>query len=143
MKDTTHTPARRRETNPLAFALLASIRGVRTRLAPSRWRGGPMDQISRVLVVDDEPQITRVLSTVLASQGYAVRSATDGATALASFVEWQPHLVVTDLYMPQIDGIELCRRIRAMSNVPIIMLSVKGAESAKVEALDAGADDYV
>jgi len=102
-----------------------------------------MDQISRVLVVDDEPQITRVLSTVLGSHGYAVRTATDGATALATFVEWQPHLVVTDLYMPQIDGIELCRRIRAMSKVPIIMLSVKGAESSKVEALDAGADDYV
>ena len=98
---------------------------------------------SRVLVVDDEPQITRVLRTVLSSQGYQVRTADEGETALASFGEWRPELVITDLFMPHMDGIELCRRIRSVSSVPIIVLSVKGEERAKVEALDSGADDYV
>jgi two-component system KDP operon response regulator KdpE len=98
---------------------------------------------AKVLVVDDEPQITRVLRTVLLSQGYQVRTAGEGETALASFREWNPELVITDLYMPHMDGIELCRRIRALSGVPIIVLSVKGEERAKVEALDCGADDYV
>src|SRR5713101_4596847 len=98
---------------------------------------------SRVLVVDDEPQITRVLRTVLTSQGYQVRTAGEGSSALSSFTEWRPELVITDLYMPHMDGIELCRRIRAMSSVPIIVLSVKGEEKSKVEALDSGADDYV
>jgi two-component system KDP operon response regulator KdpE len=98
---------------------------------------------SRVLVVDDEPQITRVLRTVLTSQGYQVQTATEGETALANFTEWRPELVITDLFMPHMDGIELCKRIRSLSNVPIIVLSVKGEERAKVEALDSGADDYV
>src|SRR6185503_16535723 len=98
---------------------------------------------SRVLVVDDEPQITRVLKTVLSSQGYQVRTAAEGESALASFSEWHPELVITDLYMPRMDGLELCRRIRAVSSVPIIVLSVKGEERTKVEALDSGADDYV
>ena len=98
---------------------------------------------SRVLIVDDEPQITRVLKTVLTSQGYQVRVAADGESALANFNEWRPELVITDLYMPHMNGVELCRRIRAVSAVPIIVLSVKGEEKTKVEALDAGADDYV
>src|SRR5437899_1855581 len=98
---------------------------------------------SRVLVVDDEPQITRVLRTVLTSQGYQVKTAGEGESALSSFTEWRPELVITDLYMPHMDGLELCRRIRALSNVPIIVLSVKGEERTKVEALDSGADDYV
>ena len=98
---------------------------------------------SRVLVVDDEPQITRVLRTVLTSQGYQVRTAGEGESALLSFNEWRPELVITDLYMPRMDGVELCRRIRAVSTVPIIVLSVKGEERTKVEALDSGADDYV
>jgi two-component system KDP operon response regulator KdpE len=98
---------------------------------------------SKVLVVDDEPQITRVLRTVLTSQGYQVRTAAEGEAALSNFTEWRPELVITDLYMPHMDGIELCRRIRAMSQVPIIVLSVKGEEKTKVEALDSGADDYV
>ena len=98
---------------------------------------------SRVLVVDDEPQITRVLKTVLTSQGYQVRTAAEGESALSSLGEWHPELVITDLYMPRMDGVELCRRIRAVSAVPIIVLSVKGEERAKVEALDSGADDYV
>jgi len=98
---------------------------------------------SRVLVVDDEPQITRVLRTVLTSHGYQVRTAAEGESALTNFSEWRPELVITDLFMPHMDGLELCRRIRAMSNVPIIVLSVKGEERTKVEALDVGADDYV
>jgi two-component system, OmpR family, KDP operon response regulator KdpE len=98
---------------------------------------------SRVLVVDDEPQITRVLRTVLSSQGYQVRTAGEGEAALSSFTEFRPELVITDLFMPHMDGLELCKRIRSMSNVPIIVLSVKGEERSKVEALDSGADDYV
>jgi len=98
---------------------------------------------SRVLVVDDEPQITRVLKTVLTSQGYQVRVAAEGESALSNVTEWRPELVITDLYMPRMDGVELCRRIRALSAVPIIVLSVKGEERTKVEALDSGADDYV
>ena len=98
---------------------------------------------SRVLVVDDEPQITRVLKTVLTSQGYQVRVAAEGESALSNVSEWRPELVITDLYMPRMDGVELCRRIRALSAVPIIVLSVKGEERTKVEAHDSGADDYV
>ena len=98
---------------------------------------------ARVLVVDDEPQITRVLRTVLTSHGYQVRTAPEGEAALASFKEWSPELVITDLYMPHMSGVELCRRIRTQSDVPIIVLSVKGEEQSKVEALDSGADDYV
>src|SRR4030081_2335466 len=98
---------------------------------------------ARVLVVDDEPQITRVLRTVLTSQGYQVNTAAEGQAALTSFAEFRPELVITDLYMPHMDGVELCKRIRAISAVPIIVLSVKGEERTKVEALDCGADDYV
>jgi two-component system KDP operon response regulator KdpE len=98
---------------------------------------------ARVLVVDDEPQITRVLRTVLTSQGYEVQTAGEEESALAIFTEWHPELVITDLFMPRMDGLELCKRIRAVSNVPIIVLSVKGEERTKVEALDLGVDDYV
>jgi two-component system KDP operon response regulator KdpE len=104
---------------------------------------GTVADKARVLVVDDEPQITRVLRTVLMSHGYQVRTAAEGEAALANFNEWRPELVITDLYMPRMDGLELCRRIRAQSNVPIIVLSVKAEEGTKVEALDSGADDYV
>jgi two-component system KDP operon response regulator KdpE len=96
-----------------------------------------------ILVVDDEPQITRVLRTSLVSQGYDIRVANDGATALDILKDWTADLVITDLSMPEMDGLELCRRLRARSQVPIIVLSVKGEERTKVQALDAGADDYV
>ena len=96
---------------------------------------------ARVLVVDDEPQITRVLRTVLTSQGYEVQTAGEGESALAIFTEWHPELVITDLFMPRMDGLELCKRIRAVSNVPIIVLSVKGEERTKVEAL--GTDELL
>jgi two-component system KDP operon response regulator KdpE len=98
---------------------------------------------SRVLVVDDEPQVTDALRGVLASDGYQVRTADEGAGALAFFNAWRPELVITDLGMAPIDGIELCRRIRAESMVPIIVVSADTGERSKVVAFDAGADDYV
>jgi two-component system KDP operon response regulator KdpE len=102
-----------------------------------------MNEHRRILVVDDEPQITRVLRTSLSSQGYDIRVANDGETALEIMKDWTPDLVVTDLSMPNMDGLELCRRLRVASQVPIIVLSVRGEERTKVQALDAGADDYV
>jgi two-component system, OmpR family, KDP operon response regulator KdpE len=96
-----------------------------------------------ILVVDDEPQITRVLKTTLSSQGYGVRVASDGDEAIQLMKDWTPDLVITDLRMPNLDGLGLCKYIRAKSRTPIIVLSVKGEERTKVEALDAGADDYV
>ena len=96
-----------------------------------------------ILVVDDEAQITRVLRTSLGTHGYDIRIANDGETALEICKEWTPDLVITDLMMPNMDGVELCRRLRTKSRVPIIVLSVKGEERTKVQALDAGADDYV
>jgi two-component system KDP operon response regulator KdpE len=97
----------------------------------------------RILVVDDEPQLTRVLLRSLSAKGYEVRVAGDGEFALQTFQDWTPSLVITDLAMPNMGGLELCRRLRAVSDVPIIVLSVRGEEKTKVEALDAGADDYV
>src|SRR5215216_4912294 len=97
----------------------------------------------RILVVDDEPQLTRVLRTGLKSRGYDVRAAADGLAGFEAFNDWHPDLVITDLAMPNVDGLELCRRLRAISQVPIIVLSAKGEEKTKVEALDVGADDYV
>ncbi len=102
-----------------------------------------MSDKQRILIVDDEPQITRVLRRSLTAHGYEIRSAADGESALETFGDWPPDLVVTDLSMPNMDGLELCRRLRAISPVPIIVLSVKGEEQTKVDALDAGADDYV
>ena len=97
----------------------------------------------RILVVDDEPQLTRVLRTGLKSRGYDVRAAADGLAGFEAFNDWHPDLVITDLGMPNVDGLELCRRLRAVSQVPIIVLSAKGEEKTKVEALDLGADDFI
>src|SRR6266404_7915523 len=102
-----------------------------------------MNEKTRILVVDDEPQLTRVLRTGLKSRGYDVRVAADGLAGFETFSDWHPELVITDLAMPNMDGLELCRRLRLVSQVPIIVLSVKGEEKTKVEALDAGADDFV
>lgn len=102
-----------------------------------------MNQQPRILVVDDESQIARVLRTGLKTHGYDVRVASDGVSALETFHDWRPDLVVTDLAMPNLDGLQLCRRLREVSQIPIIVLSVRGEEKTKVEALDAGADDYV
>jgi len=97
----------------------------------------------RILVVDDESQLTRVLRTGLKSRGYDVRVAADGLSAFEAFGDWHPHLVITDLAMPNMDGLELCRRLREISQVPIIVLSAKDEEKTKIEALDFGADDFV
>jgi len=102
-----------------------------------------MGERSRILVVDDETQITRVLKTALGSQGYEVKSASNGESALNLACDWIPDLIVTDLSMPGMTGIELCRLVRERSQAPIIVLSVRGEEKTKIEALDAGADDYV
>jgi two-component system KDP operon response regulator KdpE len=102
-----------------------------------------MSEASHILLVDDEAQITRVLRTTLSAEGYDVRVANDGEMALELMKNWQPHIIVTDLAMPNLDGVELCRRVRSFSEVPIIVLSVRDQEQQKIEALDAGADDYV
>jgi two-component system KDP operon response regulator KdpE len=102
-----------------------------------------MSDKQRILIVDDEPQITRVLRRSLTTHGYDVRVASDGLAALQTFGDWPPDLVVTDLSMPNTDGLQLCRNLRAISQLPIIVLSVRGEERTKVQALDAGADDYV
>jgi two-component system, OmpR family, KDP operon response regulator KdpE len=96
-----------------------------------------------ILVVDDEPQITRVLRTTLVAQGYEIRVANDGEMALEIMKDWTPHLMITDLSMPRLNGVELCRRVRTLSQVPILVLSVRDQEKQKIEALDAGADDYI
>ena len=102
-----------------------------------------MSERSHILVVDDEPQITRVLRTALTAQGYEIRVANDGEMALEIMKDWSPNLIITDLSMPQLDGVQLCRRVRAVSQVPIRVLSVRDQERQKIVALDAGADDYV
>jgi len=102
-----------------------------------------MSEHKRILVVDDEPQITRVLRTSLSNHGYDIRVANDGETALEIIKDWSPDLVITDLAMPNMDGLELCRRLRTKTQIPILVLSVRWEERTKVKALDAGADDYV
>jgi two-component system KDP operon response regulator KdpE len=97
----------------------------------------------RILVIDDEPQITRVLRAALTAQRFDVRTANDPEEGLLLFNDWSPDLVVTDLMMPGMSGVEVCRAIRAHSAIPIVVLSVRDHERSKVEALDAGADDYV
>jgi len=102
-----------------------------------------MESKKRILVVDDEQQITMVMRSGLTKHGFDVRVASEGESALELFQLWTPDLVITDLSMPNMDGLEVCKRLRAISTVPIIVLSVKSDEAVKIEALDAGADDYV
>ena len=97
----------------------------------------------RILIVDDERQITRVLRTSLQSSGYEVSVATNGLEAFELFKTLSPDLIITDLAMPEMDGIELTRAIRRLSETPIIVLSVREQETMKVAALDEGADDYM
>jgi len=96
-----------------------------------------------VLVVDDEPQILRVMRASLPIRGYEVLTASTAAEALNQVSRQVPDLVILDLAMPEMSGLEVCRRVREFSSVPIIVLSAKGSESDKVAALDLGADDYV
>ena len=100
-------------------------------------------QHAKILIVDDEPQITRVLRTALSTQGYSLRIASNGVEGLEAAHEWKPDLVITDVSMPEMNGVDFCRELRAVSQVPIIILSVRSQERMKIEALDAGADDYV
>ena len=97
----------------------------------------------RILVVDDEPQIRRVLRTSLTAQGYEVHDAKTGEEALEALREQRFDLVLLDVNMPGMGGLEACREIRTTSEVAIIMLTVRNSEQEKVAALDAGADDYI
>ena len=97
----------------------------------------------RVLVVEDDRAVTRVVSAALRNRGYSVHSATTGAAALVAAEKEGPDVVVLDLGLPDIDGIDVCRRLRAWSTVPIIVVTAEGADERKVLALDEGADDYV
>jgi two-component system, OmpR family, KDP operon response regulator KdpE len=97
----------------------------------------------RILVIDDESQITRALRAALTAQGFDIRTANDPEEGLQVFQEWPPDLVITDLMMPGMSGVDVCQTIRKASSTPIIVLSVRDHERSKVEALDAGADDYV
>ncbi len=97
----------------------------------------------RILVIDDESQITRVLRAALAAQGYDVRTANEPQEGLRVFRDWAPDLVITDLMMPDMSGVDVCRAIRSRGATPVLVLSVREHERSKVEALDAGADDYV
>ena len=97
----------------------------------------------RILVIDDEQQITRVLRASLSAQAFDVRTANDPEEGLRLFSEWLPDLVITDLMMPGLSGVEVCRAIRTTSSTPILVLSVRDHERSKIEALDSGADDYV
>jgi two-component system KDP operon response regulator KdpE len=97
----------------------------------------------RVLVCDDEPQIVRALRVVLREAGYQVVAASDGEEALDRAAVQPPDAAIIDLVLPDIDGVEVCRRLREWTAAPIIVLSAVGDETEKVRALDAGADDYV
>lgn len=98
---------------------------------------------ARIMVVDDDPQIRRVLRTALVAQGYEVVDARNGEEALEVLRDEKPDLVILDVNMPGMSGLETCRMMRSSSDIAIIMLTVRDAESDKVEALDAGADDYM
>jgi two-component system, OmpR family, KDP operon response regulator KdpE len=98
---------------------------------------------ARILIVDDEPQIRRVLRTTLTAQGYTVTEARTGDEALEQIRNERPDLILLDVNMPGISGLETCREIRATTDIPVIMLTVRNTEHDKVQALDAGADDYV
>jgi two-component system, OmpR family, response regulator len=98
---------------------------------------------TRILLVDDERSIQTLLSYPLRKDGYHVTSATDGREALQRFDEARFDLVILDLMLPQLDGVEVCRELRSRSQVPIIMLTAKGSETDKVAGLEVGADDYI
>jgi two-component system KDP operon response regulator KdpE len=99
--------------------------------------------MTRVLIVDDDTQLLRALSINLRARNYEVDVAPDGRTALATAARYSPNLVILDLGLPDIDGVEVVHSLRGWSTVPIVVLSARGAQAEKVTALDAGADDYV
>ena len=98
---------------------------------------------SRILVVDDEPTVTEVVERYLVREGYEVASTADGADGLRLAREWPPNLIVLDLMLPSIDGLEVCRQLRRETQVPIIMLTARGEETDRVVGLEMGADDYM
>ncbi|HEX4111158.1 MAG TPA: response regulator [Stellaceae bacterium] len=102
-----------------------------------------MNKRTTILIVDDEPAIRRFLRTSLAAQDFAIIEADSGATALAAIGREKPDLMILDLGLPDMDGVEVIRRVRAQSDLPIVILSVRDDERGKVEALDLGADDYI
>jgi two-component system KDP operon response regulator KdpE len=102
-----------------------------------------MTRPARILLVDDEISIQKGLTPLLASRGYDVESATSGQAALRACERAAPDVIVLDLGLPDIDGGEVCRRVRTTSQVPIIVLSARGGDADKIAALDQGADDYV
>ncbi len=104
---------------------------------------GPVDNPRRILIVDDEAAIRRFLANVLATDRCTVFQAENGSLALAAAAAGRPDLILLDLGLPDMDGVEVIRKIRTWSPVPIIVLSVRGQETDKVKALDAGADDYL
>jgi len=99
--------------------------------------------MSKILIVEDEVKIARFVTLELEHEGYEVRTAHDGRTGLELAENWQPDLLILDLMLPQLSGIEVCRRLRQNSDVPIIMLTAKDDVSDKVMGLDMGADDYM
>lgn len=99
--------------------------------------------MQKVLVVDDEPQILEVVSKYLAREGFQTATASDGQAALTSFPAFKPDLIILDLMLPRVDGLEVFRRLRAVSAVPVIMLTAKGEETDRIVGLELGADDYV
>ena len=101
------------------------------------------DTGQRVLIVDDESAIRRYLRTALTAQGFVIYEAANGQETLKAVVENHPDVIILDLGLPDFDGVEVTRRLREWSNTPIIILSVREAEQAKIAALDAGADDYL
>jgi two-component system KDP operon response regulator KdpE len=102
-----------------------------------------MTRRARILIVDDELSIQKGLTPLLASRGYDVESATSGRAALHACEQAPPDLIVLDLGLPDLEGGEVCRRLRTTSQVPIIVLSARGSDADKIAALDLGADDYV
>jgi DNA-binding response OmpR family regulator len=99
--------------------------------------------MAAVLVVDDDPTVREVVITYLTKAGHTVTSAGDGNEALASVAQHPPELVVLDLMLPGVDGLEVCRRLRESGDIPVIMLTAKGSVSDRVVGLETGADDYV
>src|SRR6185295_6665073 len=145
------SPSSRRSSTPISDRSAWPTRPVAARpsrsasppVATSRTRWRAMDDVHRVLVVDDEPAILRAVSRALAARGYAVRQADTGRKALDLIASEDPHAVLLDLCLPDIDGVQVCREVRAWSTVPIIVLSASWEDHRKVEALDEGANDYV